>query len=173
MPKLIENAYETILEAAREELKVHPDTFNMRNVAKSANMAVGTIYHYFPDKINLIASILLADWRKDCELIQKEMCDCKDIRDVLLLIHHLISDYRMRNLDVFQFYKGQEVGMDYPRLHSLFVLEIESLLEEGKNVLHLPLDKEKDLMIAEMILIESKSKDISFDTLADMVEKTL
>ncbi len=173
MPKLIDNAQTIILEAAREELNAHPESFSMRNVAKNANVAVGTIYRYYPDKLNLIAGILLDDWRKQYELKVEEMNICHDIRDVLRIVSHLILDYRKKNQHIFQFYKGSEMNMDYPKLHEMFVSEIKKLFVEGKKRLGIPLDDEKDLLISEMILIQAKNKDISYEVMADAVAKII
>ena len=157
------------MKAAREELNLHPESFSMRKVASKAHIAVGTIYHYYPDKINLIASILLEDWRNQYDLILADMKNSKNLTDVLNEVIRLINAYRIKNSDIFRLYKGKEMNMDFPKLHEMFVSEIMKLFQEGKKVLVLPLEDEKDLMISEMILIQAKSKSISFETLAKMV----
>lgn len=173
MPKLIDHAFENILAAAKDELILHPDNFSMRQVAKKANVAVGTIYHYFPDKINLIASVLLSDWKNRFDSILIEMNQCQSLEDVLLKINRLIFDYRVENNYVFQSYKKEETNKDLSKLHKMFVSEIKHLFQKGKSVLSLRIDEEKDLMISEMILIQAKSDEIKFDTLVEIVNKII
>lgn len=171
MPKLIDNAKEIILMSAKEELKLHPDTFSMRNVSKNAKVAVGTIYRYYPDKLSLIAEILLNDWKTKYDDVFLSMKTCLNMDDVLRKILKLILDFREKYKDVFDSYKGKEMNMDYPKQHSLFILQIKRLFQQGKKALSLSLNEEIDLMISEMILVQAKSNDISYETLKDIVIK--
>ena len=74
MPKIIDHAEKAILQAAREELKENPQSFSMRQIASKANIAVGTIYHYFLDKVDLIAAILLEDWKRRYSEAESRFC---------------------------------------------------------------------------------------------------
>ncbi len=65
MPKVIENITETILQTARNTLLSDGyDNLSLRMVAKQCNIAVGTIYNYFPSKLSLIVAIMLEDWKE-------------------------------------------------------------------------------------------------------------
>ena len=54
-------------------MKEIPQSFSMRQIASKANIAVGTIYHYFPGKVDLIAAILLEDWKRRYFEAQKQV----------------------------------------------------------------------------------------------------
>lgn len=168
MPKLIPNAKEQILSVAKEELR-NPEggSFSMRSVAKKCHMAVGTLYNYFPDKINLIAGILLAEWKDEYQKTEDRISELSDVRDVLSAIAELITRFRTKNNSVFLTYRDGSFGLYYVRLHGMFVQQIENLWKKGTA--SYGLDGEKNRMIAEMILIQTKDKEISFETLCSMI----
>ncbi len=168
MPKLIPNAKEQILSVAKEELR-NPEggSFSMRTIAKKCNMAVGTLYNYFPDKINLIAGILLSEWNEEYQKAENLISSLSDVREILFTITQLILSFREKNNTVFFTYKDESFGFYYVRLHGMFVDQIEDLWKKG--IQDSGLDEEKNRMIAEMILIQTKDKTISFDTLCSMI----
>lgn len=168
MPKLIPNAKEQILSVAKEELR-NPEggTFSMRSVARKCHMAVGTLYNYFPDKINLIAEILLVEWKEEYQKTEDKLSVLSDVAEILSAIDDLIYRFRNKNNTVFLTYKDESFGLYYVRLHSLFVDEIENLWKKGTA--SQGLTEEKNRMIAEMILIQIRDKSISFETLCSMI----
>ena len=70
MPKIINDPTNKILQASIDILrKVGRDDFSMRQVAKKANISVGTIYNYYPNK----ESLFLAIDKKQGEVLRKEL----------------------------------------------------------------------------------------------------
>ena len=64
MPKIIENLRERILDAAREALAADGwRALSMRALAQRVGVAPGTIYNYFSDKEEIVATLALADWQ--------------------------------------------------------------------------------------------------------------
>lgn len=64
MPKIIENLRERILEAAREALAADGwRALSMRALAQRVGVAPGTLYNYFSDKEEIVATLALADWQ--------------------------------------------------------------------------------------------------------------
>lgn len=63
MPKIIENLQEKLtMEARLQLLDAGYSAMTIRSVAAACQVGVGTVYHYFPSKDALVASVLLADW---------------------------------------------------------------------------------------------------------------
>ncbi len=63
MPKIIENLKENILAEARHILNTEGyPALTVRRVAGALNIGVGTIYNYFPSKLELAAGVLEEDW---------------------------------------------------------------------------------------------------------------
>lgn len=64
MPKVIPNLRERILENARAILLEEGyQALSMRRLARSCQVAAGTLYNYFSDKDELVALITLEDWQ--------------------------------------------------------------------------------------------------------------
>lgn len=162
MPKIIKECKSKILEAARVELLENQDGgFSMRRVSSRAKVAVGTIYHYYPDKIDLIAAILLESWEEKYASTDERMNQCESVFEVIHQILSLISSYRMENASTFKSYKGEGFSDYYVRLHSSFVGQIQALFVKGREHLQISLSEEEDRMISEMILIQSRTGEIS------------
>ena len=74
MPKIIEGAREKILVNARRRLfEKGYQHLSLREVAKESGIATGTIYNYFVNKDYLIANIMLEDWEKAVEKMEKRV----------------------------------------------------------------------------------------------------
>ena len=65
MPKIIEHLRCDLLRCARDILQQEGySALTMRRVAGSCNIALGTIYNYFPSKEVLLANYMLSDWNQ-------------------------------------------------------------------------------------------------------------
>lgn len=65
MPKIIDNPRELILNEAKEILyKEGYKSISIRRVAKECDIAVGTIYNYFPTKKELIVEMMANFWEE-------------------------------------------------------------------------------------------------------------
>ena len=74
MPKIIEGAREKILVNAKRRLFENGyQHLSLREVAKESGIATGTIYNYFANKDCLIASIMLEDWEKAVNKMEKKV----------------------------------------------------------------------------------------------------
>lgn len=84
MPKIIVGL-ETALrdEARRMILEEGYEAFNMRAVAASCKVAVGTVYNYFTSKEMLAASVMLEDWLTALERMASHAQNAQDAMDGL------------------------------------------------------------------------------------------
>jgi AcrR family transcriptional regulator len=63
MPKHIKDARLKIMQATRERLlSKETGKFSLHDVAADCDIAVGTIYNYFPDKEELVLCVMRNDW---------------------------------------------------------------------------------------------------------------
>lgn len=170
MPKIITDAYNSILQTAKEELINNPEKFNMRQIAKKSHVAVGTIYHYFPDKINLIAAILIEDWKREYEEVEEELKSSSTIDDIVLKIYKLVLSYMKENKNIFNLYKGEEVVLYLNKFHKMFISQIKDLYQKGKANINISLNEEEDEMIAEMIITVTRNEKIKLKTLIEMIK---
>ena len=74
MPKIIEGAREKILINAKRRLFENGyQHLSLREVAKESGIATGTIYNYFANKDCLIANIMMEDWEKAVNKMEKKI----------------------------------------------------------------------------------------------------
>ncbi|MEA4900920.1 TetR/AcrR family transcriptional regulator [Desulfitobacterium sp.] len=98
MPKIIENLKETIILESRNLLsqKGYND-FNVREIAKKCNIALGTFYNYFPTKDEVVMEIVREDWWEISNLVDQLMTTDEPfkekIRKIYLSLRQFISSY--------------------------------------------------------------------------------
>ncbi|MCR5078917.1 MAG: TetR/AcrR family transcriptional regulator [Bacilli bacterium] len=88
MPKIIADPTTKIINASFDVLKKYgEERFSMRLVAKKANISVGTIYNYYPDKESLLKAI----GEKQSENLIKEISSYrnkgKETKDAILELY--------------------------------------------------------------------------------------
>ena len=173
MPKIIENAKEIIFQACKEELVNNPSSFSMRKVAKKTHMAVGTLYRYYPDKMNLIAEVLLEDWNEVYKETEEEMKAIKDFQEILFLVQDLLCQFKKKYEPLFSLNKKDEGIRDFFRLHLILVQQLKKLFQLGLENLSMPKNEQRDEMIVEMILLQIRNPNISVENLNHMIAKLI
>jgi AcrR family transcriptional regulator len=97
MPKIIQNIEERILVQAEELfLSQGYPTCDLRQIARKADIAVGTIYHYYKNKEDLYIHVLAFSWKKTIQKLAEIASE--DLKPelllnkmILLLIHDISS----------------------------------------------------------------------------------
>ena len=80
MPKVIEGLEEKILACARQLLlEQGMGALTIRAVAKQCGVAVGTVYRYYEDKAQLIAHVMLEDWKNILRQTEKTLDEAQGI----------------------------------------------------------------------------------------------
>lgn len=132
---------------------------------------MGTIYHYYPDKMNLIAAILLNDWDKRYREVENKLLHASSLEEVIQEIVSLIRSFYLDHNPIFQKYRDQTFGNYYFKLHPMFLGRIASLWEKGKTALHIVMIEESDQIIPEMILAASRNKGIHHPQFVNMISR--
>lgn len=99
MPKIIDGLQKQILKEAKYQTFSNGyRKMTIRSVAKACNIAVGTIYNYYPSKESLTASFVLQDWIPVEKEIQRQCAIATEPMEVLegvySTLERFISDYR-------------------------------------------------------------------------------
>ena len=94
MPKIIEGAREKILVNAKRRLFENGyQHLSLREVAKESGIATGTIYNYFANKDCLIASIMLEDWEKSINKMDKKVKAAATVKEGVFEICNAIDGF--------------------------------------------------------------------------------
>lgn len=105
MPKIILNIEDRIFLSAKELFyEKGYEHVNMKEIAKRADMAVGTLYNYFANKNELYFSVLEKSWNDTFEkldLLQGRNVDEKEkLRSSIALIYDEVFDRRCMGIQV-------------------------------------------------------------------------
>lgn len=177
MPKVIENIKEQILEIAKQEIleKGYNDV-DLRGIAQKCSIAVGTIYNYFPSKLELATTILLEDWMETSEKMLDDIKYAKDFYEGLREIFDELADFSIQFEEILgsQVYiqdenkkglKGQRrIAME----KSLEEIIKELLAKFNKSVSDFELS-----FIAEVFLFYVVKRDFSYSKLDNVIRKII
>ena len=97
MPKIISDIKVNILKETKAQILENGySKVTIRSIANKLNLAVGTIYNYFPSKDMIVATFMLEDWNVVLEKIQNDIFEVKDKIKVIYdgLLEFIVSyDY--------------------------------------------------------------------------------
>ncbi len=174
MPKILFDAKERIIESAKSELFSNGGTqLSMRSVAEKAGVAVGTLYHYFVDKISLIATIILTDWEHSYKQAEEKIKGCASIDELIDLLYKLVDDFSDEHQEIFNNYKDESFASYYLKLHPSLVGQITSLWQKGLEHLYIKEKEETSILVPEIILIATREKRIKAEALKSMIKKII
>lgn len=152
MSRIIENPKQLILEKSKEILiNEGYSKLSMRNVAKACDIALGTIYNYYPTKKDLVMAMMEGYWEEYFHLLDKIMNSEKDfyvkLNDIFINLDHFTKKFKKMWLRP-EFYATPEfvetgVEREYVYFEGL-IKRFEALLisESGKkgSAINLKLD---------------------------------
>lgn len=73
MPKIIENIQERVLSELERMFVDGTEDISIRTLARRANVAVGTIYNYFPDKDELVKALFQREWESVIDQLKQDI----------------------------------------------------------------------------------------------------
>ncbi len=99
MPKIIPGLQEKILDNAQRLLfEEGYEVLTVRKVATDCGIATGTFYNYYKSKDELVAHIMLRDWKQALQEMSVFAKDCHDLsrglNGFIEIIHGFIRNYR-------------------------------------------------------------------------------
>ncbi len=174
MPKIIDEAQNKILAAARRQLFEAGYTgLSVRQLARECGIAVGTVYNYFKDKDTLVATVMMEDWVKALAEMDRVCRDAADVAAGFAGICAAIRAFAGLYESVWdQFSKaGGSSGVVNSRhrmLREQIAARIQPLLERlGKE------DAAISSLLAETILSAAMQPDIGPDQIARLASRLL
>lgn len=174
MPKILDNPQKRILDATREEIyREGLEDFKMRDVAKRSGIGVGTIYHYYPDKLALIASVVVEDWMKEVEFIQTKIEISFSFEEAIKHLYDGIQDFRSKEQNIFQQIRSSEFSIYYFKNRSLFLEQVQNIIKQAMDKFHYTCDEETSFLMATCVVESIRSRALSFDTLIHSICKLI
>ncbi len=173
MPKIISDLKIMILSAAKEELFLHGyTTLTIRKIAKKCNIAVGTMYNYFPSKDMLVAEIILCDWNHCLTVMKEESEQASDIYSALIAIYDVLKKFRENYRCCWDQYATQANGsLVVKERHKMLSTQISSIVTSLLLRLQIKPDDYLAEFTAEMLLMLSNDDSFCFEQLKEICHR--
>jgi AcrR family transcriptional regulator len=168
MPKILLDVRDKLIEEGRTVLSnAGYDSFNIRDIAKSCNIGIGTFYNYFSNKDSLIIQIISNDWDRVIKLSEDLVYRDIHIKDKLFLIYSEIDKFLSMYIDTFMMMAAAG-SKDCPK-YSIYDPMYEALeksinISKEKGEINPIIDPGKlSKIIVNALTFAIKQKDITFD----------
>ena len=120
MPKIIENLRERILDAAREALDADGwRALSIRALAQRVGVAPGTLYNYFSDKEEIVATLALADWQDALARMDVIAARVTDLEQGLVALCDELNAFSDVYRPTWQQYEGGSASSYLTRYHRM------------------------------------------------------
>lgn len=175
MPKLIENLRERLLACAREILLSDGyDHLTIRDAAKRCDVAVGTVYNYFPSKDVLVASIMLEDWMQALSHMQREAEASACALDGLQAVFAGVAGFASIYHSAWAQYTARMNATPILReRHGLIVGQLTAIIRPLCERFHCLFHPSLPAFLAETLLSASVDPDAGFGDLRPILDKLL
>jgi AcrR family transcriptional regulator len=174
VPKIIENLRESLISEGRKTLfEKNYTQLNIRDIAKSCGIGIGTFYNYFPNKEEFISEIFRDDWRNTLALADKLKETEEPLKEKIRKIYLSMQDFVDRYISIFYeiaMLKGYESKRDYD-MKDIFVKmeEILALEKARGNVKSILTPEKLAHFVVSNIMNLNKNKYMSFDELYEQM----
>lgn len=171
MPKIISNLKEELMIKGKEILvNKGYNAFNIRDLAKSCNIGIGTFYNYYESKDGIVRAIIRTDWDKIVNLTNKKIEDNNlNFKEKLYLLYDGINGFLENYLDTFMVmmtdgtrnrsYKTDKILMPYEN-----ILKEVLVSHKNKGDIDYKIEDEKlARIILNNIIFICRDESISFE----------
>lgn len=151
MPKIIENLDEEISKTA---LKLFRESsykkVSMRKIAAEVGIAVGTLYNYYPNKLELYIEAFEESWRETYQILKR---NCQQLEDNYLISYLRVIYSEMKNKkaivrELFRYIISDlEIGEEEQKKQFKRVRFPEVLINQIYNLFAAVLEKEFEIEI--------------------------
>lgn len=162
MPKLTNISKEKILDITEKILKTEGyHKVSIRGLATECNVAIGTIYLYFPSKDNLIAHVIMRDWQKCLSDLDNYSLNASDfLSGISYFYEKIIAFFRSYE---FVFNQYSETNGSFKELrsrHELLRKQISQCLMKLAYNTNQPHIIDSIDMVSECLLVVVNQKDM-------------
>lgn len=170
MPKLIPEAKATLLAAAKQQLFAQGYAgFTLRGLAAQCDVAVGTIYNYFPGKEMLVASVMAEDWLSAIEGMRRGCAAAAAVEQGVRAVYEGIVAFTAEYAPIWAEYNGAPSG--FGERHVMLRNQLSELLCALLTRLGRAEDAHLCPLLAETVLTAAMQKDIGYPMLSEAVKR--
>ena len=178
MPKVIENIREIILQTAKDKLLSDGyDRLSLRWVTGQCQIAVGTVYNYFPSKLALVTAIMLEDWTAQKEKMQKACDAAENAEEGIQSIFTNLRDFSMRYQDVWHVAmhtkKVKEERVDGRSRRQMLIEQLAGLIRALLERFEIPCDAFLPRFMATTLLTYITEPDFDYGQLDKVFTRIL
>lgn len=162
MPKRLPNLQEAFLEQAKHILYTEGyGALSIRRLAVACHTATGTVYNYFRNKDELVAQVMMADWRKALLQMEKAAETAAAPAEGMSGLYQAISAFVTRYQSIWNQYaqsggSGGVVASHHAQLRGQVARQLEALFSRTADPGLLPLTP----LIAETLLAAAVQPDL-------------
>lgn len=118
MPKILESPREKILKEAKIELKKNGyKKLSMRELAKSCNIGLGTLYNYFKNKNEILKCIIREDWDYVIDELKEVNLLNIGFDEKIKFIYDKLNCYMLKYIDIFIEFSNEERDIIFKQLY--------------------------------------------------------
>lgn len=153
MPKIINVTKEEILKKTSLIIdEKRYEDLNCRQIAKEVGIGVGTLYHFFKSKSEVIATLLLEDWTKAMNRVEPKT----EVLNTIEVIYNSIYDFAKNYFSFLEYSKKNfSEYLSYIDRHYLLINQISSKIKESYEFNGLTFFEEEVFFLSESILINA------------------
>ncbi len=175
MPKIIKNVRENIISSTEEIiLEKGFNALTMRDVAKKTGYGVGTIYNYFPNKMSILAAILLNEWVIEEKKLEEKIQKSPTFPISIETIYSSISNFFQSHKELFfSIQIPSDIRSKIHFGHDAFIKNIEKYVIDAQKMFSIQ-SNDKDRYVACLLLIQAASTyELSFNEIDEPLIKLL
>ena len=174
MPKKLENIREKAIAETRQVLETQGfEELAMRDIAKKCEVAVGTLYNYFPSKEYLTGCVVLEDWGSAYERMISAAASADSIGHGIHDIYDMMCKFVMQHRYLTAFNSREaKTPYDFNERHAVLLKQILTLLEMLQKRFGYSVEDSIAVFIAESILNFSVKK-YSYSQISPAIIKLL
>ena len=165
---MIAHLRDEILAVGKEQL-LSGGEITIRTVAAACGIASGTVYNYFSSKEELIAYILLEDWRTVLAGVRKESAHVPDCLSLLRLLYDGISSFHRRYEKVF----SSSTARVSPVYHRQLITSLTEVIRPALSLPENLSEEDPSVFLAEAVLHAATGNLYSFEQLAPFLAKII
>ncbi len=150
MPKIINASRESIIEVTKKMLDNHDyELINCRDIAKEAGIGVGTLYHFFKSKNDILSAIILEDWLTCISIMNTE----NTLSEGIKVIYVSLYDFSKKYVGFWDYVKSNSTDyVSHLSKHEMLVGKIKEKIVELYNYNNANIDNDIIDFLGETII---------------------